>query len=147
MLDLPGGSLAITIAPIFLAQWVMPSRHGQARGFRRGGKATLRCLSLMLSLSGLSCATSTPASLNSLEIGQDQSDYAAYYEREAIVMRQRAEDYAAQVQLYEQLFGPQSDWVRGARLLSRFYEDSAREKERLADVHRRLSPRSQPSFP
>lgn len=113
--------------------------------FRNSVKAAL--LWLVLTISAACAGANTPQTLNSLDVGQNQLEIAAYYQREARVMRQRAEEYAVRASLYEQLFGPQSDWVTGARLLSHFYEDSAREKERLADVHLQLSPSRQQLFP
>jgi hypothetical protein len=93
------------------------------------------------------CRSAAPVTLNSLEIGSNQWEIATYYQREAILMQQKAEEYAARAGVYEQLFGPQSDWVKGARLLSQFYTESARDKERLADVHRQLSPDSRRILP
>jgi hypothetical protein len=37
--------------------------------------------------------------------------------------------------IYEQLFGRNSDWVAGARLLAQSYEEEAREHERMASKH------------
>jgi hypothetical protein len=99
---------------------------------------------VLLGLAFLLCAgctgSGTPSTLSSLDISPHQWDIAAHYQREALTLRQQAEEYMVRAAVYEQLFGLQSDWVTGARLLSQFYEESAREQERLADVHRQLTP-------
>jgi hypothetical protein len=41
--------------------------------------------------------------------------------------------------VYEGLFGRESEWVTGTRLLKQFYEEVAREQDRLADLHLELS--------
>ncbi len=50
-------------------------------------------------------------------------------------MRRKAEELTYQAARYEQLFGPASEWTTSTRLLAEFYEESARERERLAEVH------------
>ena len=49
-----------------------------------------------------------------------------------------AQDYHHRVAVYERLFGPQSDWVEGTRLLAESYEAAAQEQERIAARHQRL---------
>jgi len=41
--------------------------------------------------------------------------------------------------LYEGLFGQQSDWVTGTKLLVKFYQEMALEQDRLAELHLKLS--------
>jgi hypothetical protein len=64
---------------------------------------------------------------------------ASFYVREAMRSRELAEEQANRVALYERVFGPDSDWVSGARLLNQFYENSAREQERQAHRHLELA--------
>ncbi len=45
----------------------------------------------------------------------------------------------ARVAVYERLFGSDSEWVSGARTLADFYEQAAREQERLAGKHASLA--------
>jgi hypothetical protein len=88
------------------------------------------------------CSKNQAVSLNSLDADTAQWEIAMYYQREAAALKQRADEQAARMVVYEQLFGPKSDWVAGARKLREFYEESAREKEQLAELHRQLAPRS-----
>jgi hypothetical protein len=73
--------------------------------------------------------------LSSLEPGREQWQIAAFHEREALILRQKAEDLAAQVHHYERLFGADSDWVKGAQLLAQSYAEMAQEHQRLAEIH------------
>jgi len=86
----------------------------------------------------LDLTTSNPA--------QDHTTIAGYYSRGAARFRQAAEELSARTTLYEQLFGPESDWVTGTRLLTQSYEDQAKELERKAREHLDLirSPRIRP---
>ena len=70
--------------------------------------------------------------------GQDHWKIASYYSREAAVSRQQVEVLTERAAVYERLFGRESDWVSGTRLLVQFYEEAAREQERLADLHLEL---------
>ena len=70
--------------------------------------------------------------------GQDHWAIAAYYSRQAAESRQQAEALTGSIVAYAQLFGPESDWVTGTRLLAQFYGDTAREQDRLADLHLEL---------
>jgi len=54
------------------------------------------------------------------------------------VSRQQVEVLTERVTIYERLFGRESDWVSGTRLLVQFYEEAAREQDRLADLHLEL---------
>ena len=86
------------------------------------------------------CARGPTALLDptSRDPGQDHWAIAAYYSRQAAESRQQAEALTGSIVAYERLFGPESDWVTGTRLLVQFYEDAAREQERLADLHLEL---------
>jgi hypothetical protein len=50
-------------------------------------------------------------------------------------MRQKSEELLERTRPYESLFGADSDWVNGSRLLARSYEDEARTHELLAQKH------------
>ena len=70
--------------------------------------------------------------------GQDHWAIASYYSRQAAMSRQQAEELTHRAVVYEGLFGPESEWVTGTRLLVRFYEEAAREQDRLVDLHLEL---------
>ncbi len=57
---------------------------------------------------------------------------------EAVVSRQQAEELTHRAVVYEWLFGRESEWVTGTRLLAQFYEEAAREEEQLASRHLEL---------
>ena len=86
------------------------------------------------------CARGPTAVLDpiSRDSGQDHWAIAAYYSRQAAVSRQQAEALTNRMAVYERLFGRESDWVIGTRLLAQFYEDAAREQDRLTDLHLEL---------
>jgi hypothetical protein len=98
---------------------------------------TLLLLGILL-VSGCTGGSRTVQDLTSHDPGQDHWAIASYYSREAAVSRQQAEDLTNRVAIYERLFGPESDWVAGTKLLVQFYEEEAREQERLADLHLEL---------
>ena len=93
------------------------------------------------------CARGPTVVLNpvSLDPGQDHWTIAAYYSRQAAASRQQAEELTNRMEVYERLFGRESDWVIGTRLLVQFYEDAAREQDRLADLHLELGGGQPPS--
>ena len=66
---------------------------------------------------------------------QDHLKMASFYVRAAMRSREHAEEQANRTVVYERVFGPDSDWVSGARLLKQFYENSAREQDRQAQWH------------
>jgi hypothetical protein len=86
------------------------------------------------------CARGPTAVLDpvSRDPGQDHWTITVYYSRQAAVSRQQAEALTNRMEVYERLFGRESDWVTGTRLLAQFYEDAAREQDRLADLHLEL---------
>jgi hypothetical protein len=103
----------------------------------RGQRRNLAGLAaLLLTVAGLGCARpGTPLDLTSLDSSQDQQKIATYHRREAVLFRLKAEEAAERLVVYERLFGPESEWVAGVRLLVQFYEDAAKEQERQADWH------------
>lgn len=92
-------------------------------------------LLLLLNYSGVPMA---PLEMTTLNPGDDHETSAYHYHHEAVLARQQADELANQAVVYEQLFGPESDWVSGARLLVKFYEEVAREQARLAEQHLKL---------
>ncbi|MBS0157076.1 MAG: hypothetical protein JSR20_05360 [Nitrospira sp.] len=70
---------------------------------------------------------------------QDQQKIAAFYSQEAARLRLMARDLDHRAIVYERLFGPESDWVVGARLLARTYEDVAQDHELTAEQHLSLT--------
>ena len=59
-----------------------------------------------------------PLDLSTMDPSQDQWRIAEYYSREAAAFRQKAEQLHARVLIYARLFGAESEWVRGTRLLA-----------------------------
>ena len=88
--------------------------------------------------SGCSGRTTALLDMAALDPSQDHWAIAAYYSREAVMSRQQAEALTGSIVAYERLFGSDSEWVTGTRLLVQFYEDAAREQDRLADLHLEL---------
>jgi hypothetical protein len=66
---------------------------------------------------------------------EEQKTIAEHYRNEAAVFRQRADQVEAQVTTYRELFGEESEWVRGARALSEYYQRAAQERELLAEQY------------
>ena len=84
---------------------------------------------------GCSRISTVPLDLTTPDQNEDQGKIATYYRHEAAVARQQAEELNHRAMVYERLFGPESEWVTGTRLLAQFYEDAAREAEQLAQRH------------
>ena len=82
-----------------------------------------------------------PIDTHSFDPNQDHLRIASYYTRQAMTSRQRAEEQASLVLVYERLFGHDSEWVSGAQLLTQFYEEAAREQDRQASRHLELAGR------
>jgi hypothetical protein len=76
--------------------------------------------------------------MSMLEPSPAQAKIAEYHFREAAKMRQKSEELMERARLYEGLFGANSDWVAGARLLARSYEEEAGSHEDLGQKHLRL---------
>ncbi|HJT20103.1 MAG TPA: hypothetical protein VJ746_06510 [Nitrospira sp.] len=102
--------------------------------------AVLLCVGLLL-MSGCSRGLPAPLDTESMDPNADHLKIASYYTREAMLSRQKAEEQANRVLVYEQVFGRESDWVSGAKILVQFYEDAAREQDRQANLHLELAGR------
>ena len=89
----------------------------------------------------LGCTRGPTAVLDpvSRDPGQDHWAIASYYTREAAASREQVEELTDRAVVYERLFGRESDWVTGTKLLVQFYEEAAREQDRLADLHLELA--------
>ena len=107
--------------------------------------AVLILLLGFLLMSGCYRGPAAPLDATSLDPGQDHWTIAAYYRREAAVSRHKADELANRAVVYERLFGRESDWVTGTRLLAQFYEEAAREQDRLAGLHLDLGGRRAPT--
>ena len=81
----------------------------------------------------------TELELTTLDRTQDQGKVAEFYGQEAARLRYMARDLADRVTVYEHVFGQDSDWVKGARLLAQSYLDAARDHEVKAERHHQLS--------
>lgn len=77
----------------------------------------------------------TPIGLTSFDPGEEQIAIARYYQQEAERYRQRGEEALSQAVVYERLFGAESDWVKGARLLAESYFVTAEQHDELAEQH------------
>lgn len=97
---------------------------------------------LVLVATGLlfGCAMAgTELDLMTFDRTQDQRKIAALYGEEAARLRYMANDLSDRATVYEHVFGPGSDWVKGARLLAQSYLDAARDHEAKAGRHYELS--------
>lgn len=100
-----------------------PTRHGLIP-LVTVACATLGCISL-----------TAPLDLTSLDPATDQRKIAHYHTRDAAFFRLKAQEQAERIAVYQDLFGPESEWVHGARLLKQFYEDAAKEQEKQSLFH------------
>ena len=73
--------------------------------------------------------------LTSFNASSDQQLIAHYYQQEALRYRRQADELDVRAEMYERMFGPQSDWVSGTRLLAQSYRLAADDRERLANEH------------
>jgi hypothetical protein len=73
--------------------------------------------------------------LSSFSTSNDQRLIAGYYQQEALRYRRQAEELDARADMYARMFGPESDWVSGTRLLAQSYRLAADDRERLASEH------------
>lgn len=73
--------------------------------------------------------------LSSFDTSTDQRLIARYYQEEAFRLRQQADELDVRREVYERMFGPESDWVSGTRLLAQSYRFAADDHERLAKEH------------
>jgi len=97
-------------------------------------------LILLCSFGAAACAGQVETiEMTSFSPSHDQAAIVGYYRDAAMEQREKAASYAQSAARYEHLFGPESDWVSGARKLSEYYAESARELERLAEAHAKLT--------
>lgn len=102
------------------------------------------CCFWMISVASCSRAHE-PLALDSHDPSHDGRTIATYHSNQAKTFRKKAEDVSEQAAAYERLFGPDSEWVLGARLLARYYEEEAEETERSARRYRaEFDPRQTP---
>ena len=80
-----------------------------------------------------------PIEMTSFDPSQDQAAIVGYYRDEAMNLREKAAEHAESAIRYERLFGPQSDWVSGARQLSQYYATAAQDLERLVEAHEEVA--------
>jgi len=73
--------------------------------------------------------------MTSFDPSQDQMAIVGYYRGQALDLREKAAAIAESAVRYEHLFGPESDWVSGARKLSQYYIAAAQELDRMAEAH------------
>ena len=109
-------------------------RHTTLSHEVRWGGLIVLCL-----LSAASCAQPVETiEMTSFHPSHDQAAIVGYYRDAAMEQRDKAASYAESAVRYEHLFGPESDWVSGARKLSQYYAESAQELERLAEAHAKV---------
>jgi hypothetical protein len=88
----------------------------------------------MLDLQGCS-ASPKLLDFNSAETTTDRRALSELYRKEATMFRQKADEMAERATAYGPLFGEESDWVAGARLLGEYYRQEADDRQRLADEY------------
>jgi hypothetical protein len=99
------------------------------------------CKHGMISLAAMACTAvgcaSVPAPLNlmSLDPAVDQRKIADYYRQDALFFRLKAREMAERIVTYQSLFGAESEWVNGARLLEQFYEHAAKDQDHQTLLH------------
>lgn len=93
-------------------------------------------LVLLYSLAAVGCSQPVEK-VDTISFGpsQDQQTIAGYYRDEAMALKEKAALIAESAVRYEHLFGPQSDWVSGARQLSQYYAVAAQDLERRAQAY------------
>jgi len=80
-------------------------------------------------------SVTTPLSLTSPDSTADQRKIADYYRQDALFFRLKAREMAERIVTYQSLFGAESEWVNGARLLEQFYENAAKEQDHQTLLH------------
>lgn len=81
------------------------------------------------------CASPESLDMGSYDPSHDQGAIAGYYRNHALAMHEKAKAQITAAARYEGLFGPGDDLVSGARLLADYYEQTAKELERVAEAH------------
>jgi hypothetical protein len=93
-------------------------------------------LLLLGSLAAAGCAKPVQTvDTTSFGPSQDQQAIVGYYRAEAMVLKEKAAAIAESAVRYEKLFGPESNWVSGARQLSQYYAVAAQDLERRAQAY------------
>ena len=87
---------------------------------------------VLLTLLATACASAQRPDNTVMESPGVQDAGVLQYQREAQLYRDKSAALIERAALYERIFGPQSDWVTGTRMLAAFYEDEARDRERQA---------------
>lgn len=105
----------------------------------RRGNCKRACLLVLLMMGAGPGCTPVQLDLNSSDPAQDQRKITHFYSQQAAKLRRSSEELSERALVYERLFGPESDWVTGARLLAQSYEEAAKEAERRAGKHQRLA--------
>ena len=82
--------------------------------------------------------------MTSFDPSQDQMAIVGYYRGQAMDLQEKAASLAESAVRYEHLFGPQSDWVSGARQLSQYYAAAAQQLERVAEAHAEVARTGRP---
>jgi hypothetical protein len=99
------------------------------------------CKHGMISLAAIACtavgcvSVPTPLNLSSLDPAVDQRKIADYYRQDAVFFRLKARELAERIMVYQGLFGAESEWVNGARLLEQFYENAAKDQDHQTLLH------------
>lgn len=97
-------------------------------------------LILLCSFAATGCAqTAKTTDTTSFDPSQDQMAIAGYYRAEAMALEEKAAAIAESAVRYERLFGPESDWVSGARQLSQYYAVAAQDLERRAEAYEEIA--------
>lgn len=95
----------------------------------------------MISLAAMACTVvgcanvTTPLDLTSLDPAADQRKIADYHRQDAVFFRLKARELAERIMVYQDLFGAESEWVNGARILEQFYETAAKDQDHQTILH------------
>jgi hypothetical protein len=103
------------------------SKHGraiEAQGKSKAYSYVVVCL-VVCFIVGCSRA-SQPSGTATQTVGFNQPS-----QTEVSFFKQQAQELHQRILIYEDLFGSESDWVKGTRLLERFYEESALGHDRI----------------
>jgi hypothetical protein len=81
-------------------------------------------------------ANPTVLDFYTIQTPEERRAASEYFQNQAVRFRQQANEMAERAETYRQLFGEDSEWVNGTRLLSEYYEREAQERERRAAQYR-----------
>jgi hypothetical protein len=96
-------------------------------------------LFLLCSLAAGGCAPQHVEEMNSFNPSENQAAIVGYYRDQVKYLREKAAEHAESAVRYERLFGPESDWVSGAKQLSQYYAAAAQDMERLVEAHEEVA--------